>query len=74
MFESRTFANGIVVDSTSENMQKELKETWKRMRGEDGERYRRNCKAVGEVIRRSAETGGSKKNMLRFSDYFTDHE
>lgn len=57
-----TFGNGTVVNSTPEAVAKELRETWTRMRAEDGERYRRN---IEELRGKSMESGMARANLLR---------
>jgi hypothetical protein len=70
----RTFANGVRIQSTPEAIRKELQETWKKMRGAEGERYRKNVAEVAGIIRTSSESGGARANMLRLGEYFTDKE
>jgi len=60
-----TFGNGTVVNSTPEAVAKELRETWTRMRAEDGERYRRNIEELRGLIRKSMESGMARANLLR---------
>lgn len=69
--DGRTLGNGVVVNSTSEAMTKELNETWSRIRGEDGERYRRNISEIRGLIRKSAESGKARENMLRLGKEMT---
>ena len=70
--DGRTLGNGIHVNSTPEAMQAELRGAWKKMRGEQGEEYRRNVVAVRELMRKSWEEGQTREAMLRFADYFTE--
>jgi hypothetical protein len=69
--DGRTLGNGVKVNSTDENMRRELAETWARMRGPDGMEFRRNTERVREDMRRSVQEGEAKANMLGLSKYFT---
>ena len=69
-----TLGNGIVVNSTSQAMQEELRDVWAKMRGEDGEGYRRNVLRVRELMRKSREEGETREATLSFAKYFTQKQ
>lgn len=72
--DGHSFANGVKIDSTPENMRAELKSTWTSVRGAKGDEYRKNIAKVKSTILKSMDTGEAKKTMKGFSDYFTQKE
>lgn len=56
-------ARGVMCEGTDEALRKEMKDVFERMRGEEGERKRRNMLGLREKYRKSRESGLSRKAM-----------
>ena len=69
--DGKKLGNGMTIDSNPANMQKELKETWYKIRGKEGDQCRQNIANIREVIKMSSASGLAKKNMIGFNRYFT---
>ena len=63
--EGLTLGDGTVVVGTEEAMQRELKNTWERMRGAEGDAFRANVLAMRGLMRKSWETGMTREAMLQ---------
>ena len=66
----RPTARGITPTGTLEALNRELADTWAKMRGKEGDIVRKNMENVGEVLRASWREGESRKAMRGLERFF----
>jgi len=65
------FGTGVRIQSTRENMLKELNGVWEKLRGAQGAEWRQNVEKTRETFRMSLENGKASETMMSLSKYFT---
>ena len=62
--EGRTTAKGVKLVCTSEAATQEMRETWRKMRGQEGEAMRKKMGELSQVVKKSWASGGARENMI----------
>ena len=61
---------GIQHENSLEAVKREMAETWKHMRGPEGDAMRERVEKMGERFEQSWRSGLARENMLQFEKFF----
>jgi hypothetical protein len=62
--EGRTFANGVNHVGTEQAIKNEMAETWKKLRGKEGDEMRAKLARLGRTVTDSWERGEARESMM----------